>query len=61
MIYIVKQSKDPEMYEFWNEYTTVKGKQPMLCFICHSDCMSSGIIDIVKTQGDAAVEFEVIK
>ena len=58
MIYIVTQSKDPEMYEFWNEYTSVKGnKVPMLCAVIHGDCLDPKIVSSVKEAGEAEVYF----
>ena len=60
MRYTVTQSKDPEMYEFWNEYTVAKQSQPMLCFIVHSDCLTASIPMLVKQHGEIEVEFEVI-
>lgn len=59
MVYTVKQSKDPEMYEFWNEYTIAKKKQPMLCMIIHSDCLDQNIVNTVKEAGEAEVYFNL--
>ena len=65
MIYTVTQSKDPDMFEFWNEYTVAGKKRPMLCMIIHSDCLSIGLLESIKhalEQGDdAEVYFEVVK
>lgn len=61
MRYTITQSDDPEMYQFWNTYTVAGKTQPMLCMIIHSDCLSSGIVDIVKTVGEVDVYFEVVK
>ncbi len=59
MIYTVEQSKDPEMYEFWNEYTSVKGKKvPMLCAVIHGDCLDPNIVSAVKENGELQVHFE---
>jgi len=58
MIYTVTQSKDPEMYEFWNEYTVAKIKRPMLCMVVHSDCLEPNIVTTVKETGEATVFFE---
>ena len=56
------QSKDPEMYELWSEYTSVKGnKIPMLCAIIHSDCLSSMLPMMIKEAGEIEVELEVVK
>lgn len=57
MIYTVTQSKDPDMFEFWNEYADKK-KTPMLCFILHTDCMDSHIAFTVREAGEATVFFE---
>ena len=61
MIYTMEQSKDPEMYELWSEYTVKGKKTPMLCAIIHSDCLSSGLTNIIEHAGEAIVAFEVIK
>lgn len=58
MIYTVEQSKDPEMYEFWNTYTIAGKEQPMLCMVIHSDCLDSSIVNTVKEAGEAQVYFE---
>lgn len=58
MIYTVTQSRDPEMYEFWNEYTVAKKNQPMLCAVIHSDCLDQQIVEMVKRDGEAEVFFE---
>ena len=57
MNYTVTQSKDPEMYEFWNEYTLEGKKVPMLCAVIHSDCLDTKIVSAVKEAGEAEVYF----
>lgn len=59
MKYIIKQSADPEIFEFWHHYTTSHGEGKMLCFICHEDCMDSDITSLVREQGSAEVEFNI--
>ena len=59
MNYTITQSKDPEMYELWSEYTSVKGKNiPMLCAVIHTDCLDSVLVSAVKLHGEVEAYFE---
>jgi len=61
MKYTVKETDDPEVFSFWNEYTDPKGKKhPMLCFTVHSDCLTSSIPSHVREHGDMVVEFDIV-
>ena len=58
MVYTITQSKDPEMYELWSEYTSVKGKNvPMLCAVIHTDCLDPDIVSAVKEAEEVEVHF----
>lgn len=58
MFYTVTQSKDLQMFEFWNEYTVAGKKSPMLCMAVHEDCLDTWIVNTVKADGEALVFFE---
>ena len=58
-MYTVTQSKDPEMFEFWSEYTVRGKKTPMLVCVIHTDCLDYSVVEAVKYQGDAKIEFQL--
>ena len=61
MIYTVTQSKDEQMFEFWNEYTVNGKKSPMLCMVVHEDCLTRSIVERVKAEDSIEVYFDMVK
>jgi len=62
MIYVVEQSKDPEMYEFWSMYKKADGKViPMLCWIAHGDTLDSSVVSAIEEAGEVEVFLEFAK